>query len=112
MLDVAVNGSTENAQDGLFTSAAIDRAQGDVIVKMVNTTSSARPVRVRLAGVAGPAIEGRVTVLASADLSTENGVDQPVRLAPVDRAVAGSADGIALTLDPQSFSVLRVKPAR
>ena len=109
---VTVNGAAENARDGLFTSASIDRARGDLILKLVNTTSSARSVRVRLDGVAAPIAEGRLTVLASADLSTENSVEQPARLAPADRTVTGTADGIGLTLDPQSFSVLRVKSTK
>ena len=52
---------------------------------------------------------GRLIVLASADLKAENSLDQPTRLAPVEKPLAASASGFDLTLDPQSFTVIRAK---
>ena len=56
--------------------------------------------------------EGRLLVLASGDLNAENSLDQPTRLAPVERTVAPSSSGFDLTLDAQSLTVLRVKYSR
>jgi alpha-L-arabinofuranosidase len=108
VLPLTVNGSTVNAQDGLYTSAAIDRPRSEVVLKIVNASAVTRTVRVRLDGVQGIP-DGRLSVLASRDADTENGLDQPTRLAPVDRPLAGVPGGFDLTLAPQSFTVLRAK---
>jgi alpha-L-arabinofuranosidase len=48
-------------------------------------------------------------VLASADLKAENSLDEPLRVAPAEKAVTAASGGFELTLDAQSFSVLRAK---
>jgi len=112
VLPHAVNGSEKNAQDGLYTSASVDQRSSELIFKAVNATPAARKVRVVVKGTASLRGEGRLLVLASGDLNAENSLDQPTRLAPVERTVAPSSSGFDLTLDAQSFTVLRVKYSR
>ena len=109
VLRVNVNGSEKNADNGLYTSASLDQKNGDVIFKAVNATATARTVRVDLKGIAGVKGDGRVTVLASDDLKAENSLEQPTRVAPADKPLAASSGGFDLTLQPQSFTVLRAK---
>jgi len=109
VLRVNVNGSEKNADNGLYTSASLDQKKGDVIFKAVNATATARTVRVDLKGIAGVKGDGRVTVLASDDLKAENSLEQPTRVAPADKPLAASSGGFDLTLQPQSFTVLRAK---
>jgi alpha-N-arabinofuranosidase len=112
LLPPSVNGSDKNGQDGLYTSASVDQRSSELILKVVNTTATARKVRVDVKGARSPHSEGRLFVLASADLKAENSLEQPTRLAPVERTVAGSSSGFELTLEPQSLTVLRTKYAR
>jgi alpha-L-arabinofuranosidase len=112
LLPLVVNGSEKNAQDGLYTSASIDRRTSELILKVVNATSAARKVRVEVKGAGSLRGEGRLVVLASADLKAENTLDQPRRLAPVEKTVAPSSAGFDLTLDPQSLTVLRASYSR
>jgi alpha-L-arabinofuranosidase len=109
MLPIAVNGAAENAQDGLYTSASIDQRNAEVILKAVNATGTARKVRVDLRGTGSIQGNARVIVLASADLKAENSLDQPTRLAPVEKSLAASSSGLDLTLDPHSFTVVRAR---
>jgi alpha-N-arabinofuranosidase len=109
VLRVNVNGSEKNAENGLYTSASLDQKKGDVIFKAVNSTAAARTVRVDLKGIANVKGDGHVTVLASDDLKAENSLEQPARVAPVDKSLSASAGGFDLTLPPQSFTVLRAK---
>ena len=104
-----VHGSEKNADNGLYTSASLDQKNGDVIFKAVNATATARTVRVDLKGIAGVKGDGRVIVLASDDLKAENSLEQPTRVAPADKPLAASSGGFDLTLQPQSFTVLRAK---
>ena len=45
---------------------------------------------------------------ASGDLKAENSLDQPVKVAPVEKTVTPDAGGVDLVLPPYSFTVLRV----
>ena len=112
LLPVSVNGSLKNAQDGLYTSASVDERSSELILKAVNTTAAARRLRVEVKPAGSLRVEGRLLVLASADLSAENSLEQPTRLAPVESTVAASPSGFDLTLEPQSLTVLRAKYQR
>jgi alpha-N-arabinofuranosidase len=109
VLPLDVNGSTKNAENGLYTSASLDRKKGEVIFKAVNATSNARTLRLDLKGTASVQGDGRLTVLASQDLKAENSLDQPTHVAPTDKPLPASGSGFDLTLEPQSFTVLRAK---
>lgn len=112
VLRVDVNGSDKNAENGLYTSAALDQKNGEVIFKVVNATVSPRTVRVEVKGAKSIQGNGRLTVLASADLKAENSLDQPTRVAPTEKTISPSAAGFDLPLDPHSFTVLRARYAR
>ena len=106
-----MDGTAQNGRDGLFVSASRDDRAGDVIVKVANLSPTAREVRVELAGAAGAAKAGRAFVLAGPDLKAENSLDEPTRVAPQEREVAAGAGGLALTLAPNSLTVLRAPAA-
>ena len=48
-----------------------------MIVKAVNSTATARTLRVQLKGATGRPADGRLTVLSSTDLLAENCLDAP-----------------------------------
>ena len=92
VLPVAVNGSAKNAQDGLYTSASIDQqnARGDP-EGCERDERLPGSVRVDLKGAGSIQGNARLIVLASADLKAENSLDQPTRLAPVEKSLAASS---------------------
>ena len=49
-LPIVVDGSPKNGQGDLFTSAALDESTGEVIVKLINTSSGKKETRINLAG--------------------------------------------------------------
>jgi alpha-L-arabinofuranosidase len=106
---VTVNGSEQNAEGELYTSAVTDQPKGEAIVKFVNPKTAARRVRVQVDGAKGTAPSGQLVVLASSDLAIENSLDQPKHFVPVEKSVTGASGGFDLILEPQSFTVLRVK---
>jgi alpha-N-arabinofuranosidase len=109
VLRLAVDGSENNAADGLYTSASLDQPRSEVIFKVVNATPAARTVRVQLDGAGSLVATGTLTVLGSAELAAENTLDQPTRVAPVEKSIAATSGVFELPLDAQSFAVLRVK---
>ena len=109
---IAVNGSEQNAEGELYTSAATDQPKGEAILKMVNPKGAARRVRVQFDGAPGLAASGRLITMASGDLAIENALDKPTRIAPVEKVVTASSGAFDVILEPQSFAVLRVKYMR
>jgi alpha-N-arabinofuranosidase len=108
ILPVLMNGSVKNGQGELFTSAAVDEQVGEVILKVVNTGTSPRDVRINLAGAKNVGKVGKVFVLESFDLKAENSVDNPTKVAPVERQLSVPSGEFAYTLTPQSLTVIRV----
>jgi alpha-N-arabinofuranosidase len=108
VLPVLLNGSKANGQNDLFTSASLDEHANEVVLKVVNTASTAREVRIVLAGAKGLAGSGKAFILASSDLKAENSLDNPTKVAPVETQVTISPNELAHTLAPYSLTVLRV----
>jgi len=108
LLPVLVDGSAKNGQSELYASASLDEGAGEVIVKLVNTGSAKKEARITLNGVqrVGPA--GKVFVLQSEDLKTENSLDHPTKLAPVEKQLQVSGGEFPYELLPRSFTVLRI----
>ncbi len=89
----------------------MDDRTGEVILKIVNTETSSKDVRINLAGAAKVGSSGKAFILAGADLKTENSLDEPRKVAPVEREIPVSSNEFSFTLASNSFSVLRI-PAR
>ena len=107
LLPVLLDGSPKNGRDDLYASASLDAKAGEVILKVVNTSSSQREARVNLAG-AGGVRGGKAFVLSSRDLKAENSLDEPTKVAPVERPLPAASGEFAYTFAPYSLTVLRV----
>ena len=112
VLPVTMPAGAKNGADNLFASAVADEPAGDVVVKLVNYSSSPRPVSINLAGAKGLAKTGRAQVMASADLQTQNSLQEPKKLAPQEATFAVKGTTLTYTLAPNSFTVLRVAGKR
>ena len=108
LLPVLLDGSPKNGRGGLYASASADNKSGEVILKVVNTSASPREARVNLAGARNVGQGGKALVLASADLKAENSLDEPTKIAPVERTLAVPSGEFNHTFAPQSLTVLRV----
>ena len=82
-----------------------------MILKVVNTGSSASEVRITLAGAKGAGKTGTAFVLQSSDLKAENSLDQPTRIAPVERPLPVPGGELVYKFMPHSVTVLRI-PSR
>jgi alpha-N-arabinofuranosidase len=110
LLPLQINGSKKNGQQNLYASAATDEKMGEVILKIVNSETSSKEVRISLAGLSGGRT-GKAFVLANSDLKAENSLDEPLKVSPTERPLAISSNEFAYTLAPSSLTVLRI-PAR
>jgi alpha-N-arabinofuranosidase len=109
ILQVSMDGSARNGQGELFTSASLDEGAGEVILKVVNTAPSSKEVRINLAGAKSVSKVGKAFVLESSDLKAENSLDNPTKVAPIERQLTVPSGEFAYTLMPQSLTVMRVR---
>jgi alpha-N-arabinofuranosidase len=108
ILPVLLNGSAKNGQGELFTSASLDEPAGEVILKVVNAASSPKVVHINLAGVKKVDRIGKIFVLENSDLKAENSLDNPTKVAPIERVLAVPSAEFTYTLVPHSLTVMRV----
>jgi alpha-L-arabinofuranosidase len=108
ILPVLLNGSPRNAQQGLYASASIVHPSGEVVLKVVNATPSQKEVRINLSGGKRFSKLGRALVLASSNLKTENSLDQPTKLSPIQHQFQIPSAEFNYTFDPSSLTVLRI----
>lgn len=101
---------SQQIESGLYTSASFDERSHEVIVKVINTGSSNRQVKIRFDGIStSGTVKG--TTLQSADLQGENSFDHPTAIAPVASTLELKSGVISATLLPHSVTVYRI-PAR
>jgi alpha-N-arabinofuranosidase len=108
VLPLQINGSPKNGLQNLFASASIDDRTGEAVLKIVNAEPASRELRVSLAGAAKVGPAGKASILAGSDLKAENSLDEPTRIAPVERRFDVSSSEFSFTLAPNSLSVLRI----
>jgi alpha-L-arabinofuranosidase len=108
ILPVSINGSAQNGQQQLYISALRQAKTGEVILKLVNTSPTSIPVHINLSGAGRITKPAQIIRLASDDLKTENSLDAPKRIAPVEQTTALKAGEFDQTLPPQSLTVMRV----
>lgn len=97
---------------GLFASSVYDEGTDEVIVKIINTSTEAQSVRVRLDGMSGPRT-AKVWELSHENMDDENSISEPSKIQPSSSElkcqVKDNATLISDRLAPRSFRVYRVK---
>ena len=99
-----------NVVEPLYQVMTRDEDTGEVVLKVVN--ARAREVRtdVRL-GARPLADTGTVTTLTADALTDENSFDEPTKVTPVERQVAGLGSRFTYDFPASSVTFLRLRPA-
>jgi alpha-N-arabinofuranosidase len=112
VLPLQLPANAKNGADNLFASAVADDAAGDIVVKLVNYATTPRAVRLDLAGAKKLGKTGRAQVMAADDLTTQNSLQEPRKLAPQVSVFPVSSATVSYTLAPNSLTVLRIPGRR
>ena len=91
---------------GIFSSATIDDANGELIVKVANTSDAATTARLNLKNFK-PA-SARVARLAANDGMEENTLDTPTAIHPVEQLLSPENGSILLDVPPYSLNIVRI----
>ena len=84
VLSLTMNGKPvagQTGQDGLFASSVYDAATGEIIVKVVNTSTTAQPILLNLVGMKGVHTAETIT-LTHRNMDDENTLDRPDLIKP------------------------------
>ena len=92
---------------GIFSSATIDDASGELIVKVANTSDAATTARLRLKDMEPKC--ARVVRLSANDGMEENTLDAPTAIHPVEQLLSPENGSILLDVPPYSLNIVRIK---
>ena len=92
---------------GIFSSATIDDASGELIVKVANTSDAATTARLRLKNMEPTC--ARVVRLSANDGMEENTLDAPTAIHPVEQLLSPENGSILLDVPPYSLNIVRIK---
>jgi len=107
-INLGLSGSDELLDRRLFANATHDRATGEVILKVVHPGAEPLACRIEWTGVTRPSARGRVIVLTGPHPGAANSLDQPLNVAPMERALDMKEAPFIHTFPPHSFSILRL----
>lgn len=108
LLPVLLDGSNKNGQNEVYATASLDALSIELILKVVNTSATAKSMSINIAGAKSVGKTGKIFVLESSDLKAENSLDNPTKVAPVERQITVSGNQFPFTFTPQSLTVIRV----
>ncbi|NML39582.1 alpha-L-arabinofuranosidase [Chitinophaga sp. G-6-1-13] len=98
-----------SGQDSVYASTVVDEQSGELVIKLVNASATAKPVAVAVEGVKGLAANGRLTILRSNDLQAINTLDKPLGISPEEKNIAIKGKTVRTEIAPWSFYVVRAK---
>jgi alpha-L-arabinofuranosidase len=101
--------SDENmAVKSLCMSAVADDHSGDIILKIVNTSSKTISSQIRLDDAKNLTGKGKVMMLNSSSPLNENTLDEPVKVIPMTKQLNFSGNGFKYTFPGNSLTVFRL----
>lgn len=103
-----MNDGPVTGQGGVYASAVTDAKTNELIIKIVNTASTAAAFDFQIDGVKKLADKAAVWELSATDPKQMNTLDAPLAISPVERDVKVKGKKISLDARAGSFTVIRV----
>lgn len=94
--------------DTVLAIAGKDEKTGEMVVKVINTSSQPAAMSVVVKG-AHPSAQARLITLTSANPTDENSFEEPLKIAPKETILNRAGDSFAHEFPPYSLTVLRMK---
>ena len=115
VLKLTMNGQPvagQEGQNGLFASSVLDKNEGTIIVKVVNTSKTPQNVSINLNGLKGELAAETITLTYN-DMDAENTLDTPNRIVPTKGKLTCAAGKKNTVINDQlpamAFRIYKVK---
>ena len=95
-------------KDSLYSSAVIDKKNGDLIIKLVNSSSKAQQIELNIEGVKLAKKNAVMQELAANDLYSYNTLSELDKLKPVEKTIELRSNKIEQLLAPFSVNVIKL----
>jgi alpha-N-arabinofuranosidase len=92
----------------VFYDATRDSKTGTIFLKVVNTGSDAKTVRIAIQGAQNVESDGEMTVLSASAPDATDSISEPNKIIPVTSKVDGLGTGFTRVFPPYSITVLRI----
>lgn len=96
-----------NTKAGVFSTATLDEATGEVIVKIANTSSENTTAKLNIQGKSIK--NGKLIRLSAKQGTDENTIDNPTNIYPVESYITTTEDGTEMEIPAYSLNIIRLK---
>ena len=103
--DQTLASTLEGAGPKLFYSITRDAKKSKLYLKLVNASSDAQPVDIKLDGAA-VANSGKLVSLSAHSTEATNSIDQPVNIVPIESTIQSAGKELHHTMPPYSIQVI------
>jgi Alpha-L-arabinofuranosidase len=95
----------------LYSSCTVDSTRGDIYLKVVNFSDSARTARIQMKNLpANTSLEGSLQYLTYTDVYAENSISSPNKIVPVTSVFSSVDSGFQYTFAKNSVNVFHLYP--
>jgi alpha-L-arabinofuranosidase len=108
VVKILQDGNTIAGKDSLYASAVIDKNKNEIIIKIVNNSTSPQSVELNVDGVQLTKKNATMQILASNDLYSFNKLSELDKLAPIEKSFLIKSNKILQQLLPFSLSVFKL----
>ncbi len=96
-------------KDSLFASAVVDSTTGELIIKIVNSSSKSQAVELNIAGKKIKKANGVMDFLSATDLYSYNKLSELDKLAPAQKVVEMKLNKMQQEVSPFSVNVIKIR---
>jgi alpha-L-arabinofuranosidase len=107
VVPVLLNNETLTGQRGLYASASIDQKTNELIIKLVNTTTTSENAVLNIRGAKKIGLKGTVTRMQSDNIHISNSFREPAAIAPSVNEIGLKGKAVNIEVPGLSFTVLR-----
>ena len=109
VVPLTLNNEAVAGQNDSYATASLDKNTNELVIKFVNTGTSAQNVNFKITGSKGYQKQATVTTLKSDNKDAENSLTAPTAVSPVENKIDISGNTLKLAVEPYSFKIVRLK---
>jgi alpha-N-arabinofuranosidase len=109
VVPLTLNNEAVAGQNDSYATASLDKNTNELVIKFVNTSTSAQNVSFKITGSKGYQKQAKVTTLKADNKDAENSLTAPTAVSPVESTVDISGNTLKLAVEPYSFKIVRLK---
>jgi len=96
-------------QNGQYASAVLDKNSNEIILKLINSTDKPYTSNIILEGAKKTDPKAMMVTLKSDNGNNVNSLEQPTLISPVEKEIIIKGKAVNQVLEPNSFTVVRIK---